>query len=147
MHFRVRLSALDTRADLGAEEDPGREVDRVALLLASGAEADRREPDAVRREVLHPGGARSAQRLDVLRPREAIRIVDGARVAALCRDKLAELRQTAAVLDGALDAHERGLVVARLPREDEHLRRRERDETPQILRALAAQRVDGLAHF
>src|SRR5439155_19762471 len=95
-------------------------IDRIAFLLATGAEADGRDANLVRRDRRHVCGPRRPQRLDAWRVRKLRGVIDLRDIAALRGDKLAELGEAAAIGERAIDAGERRLPVARFPAADEH---------------------------
>src|SRR5438132_2440580 len=95
VNVRVRLAAFDAIAHLRVEDDAGAVIDGVALFLATGAEADRRDADLVRRDRRHIRGSRRAQRLDPRRARQLRRLVHLGDIPALRRDELAKLGEAA----------------------------------------------------
>src|SRR5439155_8733441 len=121
VNVRVRLAAFDAIAHLRVQDDAGAVVDRVALLLADGAESYGGDADLVRGYRRHVRGPYRPKCLDPRRSRQLRRIVHLRDIAALGGDELAELREAAAVGERAIDAGERRLPVARFPAADEHL--------------------------
>src|SRR5437762_1107609 len=118
VNVRVRLAAFDAIAHLRVEDDAGAVVDRVALLLAAGAESYGGDADLVRGYRRHVRGPCRPKCLDPRRSRQLRRIVHLRDIAALGGDELAELREAAAVGERALDAGERPLPGARFPAGD-----------------------------
>src|SRR5207237_4475546 len=100
--LRERRPALDVVADLRVEHDPRPEIDGIALLLASGAEMDRADPDALRGDGRDVRGPRRGKALDARRARETRWVVDHAYVAALRDRLLPQLRQAATLRPRAL---------------------------------------------
>src|SRR5207245_9153871 len=126
----VRLAALDAVADLRVQDDPGTVVDRVALLLPSRTQVERRDADAVGGDGGDVRGPWRTKGLDLGRSRKPRGIVHRCDVAALRGDELAELGQATAVRERAVDPRHPALHVARLPRPDKHLRARDPREKP-----------------
>src|SRR6266542_227731 len=144
MDLRVRLSALDAVPDLRVQDHAGPQIDRIALLLTTRTQAYRGGADAVRGDRSDERGATRDQVLHARRTRQAARVIDGTRVAPLRGHELAELREPAAVGQGAIDRGERALRVARPAPTHEHLRTGEAHELQEIRGTAAAQGLDRL---
>src|SRR5439155_14700073 len=144
VNVRVRLASFDAVADLRVQDDAGAVIDGVALLLATRAEADRRDADLIRGYRRHIRGSRRAQRLDPRRARQLRGIVHLGDIPALRCNELAKFREAAPVGERAIDARDCRLSVARLPATNQHLGARGQRELEEVRRALPAKRRDGL---